>query len=105
MTLCHLSTFCAFLGIPFGNILAPLVIWSIKKKESAFVDYNGKEALNFQISMTIYGLVAVVLCFVFIGVLLLPVILIAGIVLTILAAIRSNNGEYYRYPVTIRLVT
>ncbi len=102
--LCHLLTFCGLIGIPFGNILAPLVIWLIKKTESEFVDYNGREALNFQISLTIYAIVTGALCFVFIGFLLIPVILIADIVLTIMATVKANNGELYKYPLTIRLI-
>jgi len=92
--LCHLLTFTGLMGIPFGNILAPLVIWLIKKAESEFVDYNSREALNFQISITIYAIVTGALCFVFIGFLLIPVILIADIVLTIMATVKANNGDF-----------
>ena len=102
--LCHLLTFTGLMGIPFGNILAPLVIWLIKKNESTFIDYNGKEALNFQISITIYAIVTGALCFIFIGFLLIPVILIADIVLTIMATVKASNGELYKYPLTLRLI-
>ena len=103
--LCHLSTFAAFIGVPFGNIIAPLIIWLIKKEESPFVDHHGKEALNFQISMTIYSIVAALLCFVFVGFILLPVVIIADIVLTIIASVRANAGEMYVYPYTIRFIS
>ncbi|MBU1120234.1 DUF4870 domain-containing protein, partial [Patescibacteria group bacterium] len=53
---CHLSSFVAFIGIPFGNVLGPLIIWLVKKNEMPLVEVNGKEALNFQISMSIYTL-------------------------------------------------
>ena len=102
--LCHLFTFCAFVGIPFGNIIAPLIIWQIKKNESQFVAYNGKEALNFQITLLIYSIIPAILIVVFIGILLLFAILIMDIVLTIIAAIKANNGEHYRYPMTIRFI-
>ncbi len=102
--LCHLLTFTGLMGIPFGNILAPLVIWLIKKAESEFVDYNSREALNFQISITIYAIVTGALCFVFIGFLLIPVILIADIVLTIMATVKANNGDLYKYPLTLKLI-
>jgi len=101
--LCHLSAFAGYL-VPFGNIIGPLVIWLIKKDQYAFVDDQGKEALNFQISITIWAAVAVVLCFVIIGIPLLIAVLIFSVVMTIIAAIKANGGEYYRYPLTIRLV-
>jgi hypothetical protein len=101
--LCHLSAFAGYL-VPFGNIIGPLVIWLIKKDQYAFVDDQGKEALNFQISITIWAAVAVVLCFVIIGIPLLIAVLIFSVVMTIIAAVKANGGEYYRYPLTIRLV-
>lgn len=54
---CHLSAFCMFIGIPFGNILGPLVVWLIKRNEYDFVNDQGKAALNFQTSMTLYGVI------------------------------------------------
>ena len=101
--LCHLTAFTGFF-IPLGNIIGPLVIWLIKKDELAVVDENGKESLNFQISMTIYATIASLLIFVFIGILLLPVVIIAQVVFTIIASIKANNGEAYRYPLTIRFL-
>jgi uncharacterized protein len=101
--LCHLSAFAGYL-VPFGNILGPLVIWLIKKDQYAFVDDQGKEALNFQISIMIWAAVAAVLCFVIIGIPLLIAIVIFSIVMTIIAAIKANGGESYRYPLTIRLI-
>ncbi len=100
---CHLSTFCGFI-IPFGNIIAPLVIWAIKRDEYELVADQGKEALNFQISMTIYFLVSVVLIFVVIGIPLIILLALFDIIMTIIAAIKSNEGETYRYPLAIRLV-
>ena len=57
-TLCHLSALLVLLGLPLGNVFGPLVAWLIKRNEHPFVDDQGKEALNFQISMTVYGIVA-----------------------------------------------
>lgn len=99
----HLSALIGFF-IPFGNIIAPLVIWQIKKAEFPFVDDQGKEALNFQITVLIAVLVCIVLSFVLIGMLLLPVVGIAWLVLTIMAGLKANNGETYRYPFTLRLI-
>ncbi len=102
--LCHLSALCGYIGIPFGNIVGPLVIWLIKRDESPFIDAHGKEALNFQISMTIYAIIAGILVLAVIGILLLPALIIAGLVFTIIAAVRANDGKSYRYPLTIRFL-
>src|ERR1700680_445708 len=64
--LCHLSSISGFIGVPFGHIVGPLIVWLVKKDQFPLVDDQGKESLNFQISMTIYGIVAGVLCFVLI---------------------------------------
>jgi hypothetical protein len=106
-TICHLASFAGFL-MPFGNILGPLIVWLIKCHDSLYIDYHGKEALNFQISLTLYLfaylIASAVLIIVLIGMLLIIVVGVAGIVLTIIAAVRASEGEEYRYPMTIRLV-
>lgn len=89
---------------PFGNIIAPLILWLVKRPESPLLDRTGKEVLNFQISYTIYAAVAGILCFVLIGFLILPVVFILWVVLMVVAAVRTGNGEEYRYPMTIRLL-
>ena len=102
--LCHLSALSAFLGIPFAHILGPLIVWLIKKDEFPFVDDQGKESLNFQISMTAYGVVVFILCFVFVGFLLLPILVVVELILVIVASVSANRGETYRYPFTIRFI-
>ncbi|MDQ3013528.1 MAG: DUF4870 domain-containing protein [Acidobacteriota bacterium] len=102
--LSHLLALCGYIGVPFGNILAPLIIWLVKKDQSQFVADQAKESLNFQISLTIYAIVSGILVLVLIGFLLLGVVIIGGAILTIIATIKANNGEYYRYPLTLRLV-
>jgi len=99
----YLSALAGFV-IPFGNILGPLIVWLVKKDEMSFVDDQGKEALNFNISMTIYMLVSGVLIFVLIGIPLLVILGIAWLILIILAAVKANEGTAYRYPLTLRLV-
>lgn len=101
--LCHLLAFSGYV-IPFGHLIGPLVMWLVKKDESAFVDANGKESLNFQITLTIAWVVSGILCLVLIGLLLLPVVFVGGIVLTIIASIKANEGKVYRYPVCLRLI-
>ncbi len=102
--LCHLLAFSMYIGLPFGNILGPLIIWQLKKGESEYVDYHGRESLNFQISVTIYGIVAALLCFILIGIPLLIAIGIGSLVLTIIGAVKANDGDRYRYPLTIRFL-
>lgn len=102
--LSHLLALVGYTVIPFGNIIAPLVVWLVKKDESQFVADQAKESLNFQISLMIYAIVSGILILVVVGIFLLIALYIAGIVLTVIATIKANNGEAYRYPFTIRLV-
>ncbi len=99
----HLAAFAGFM-IPFGNVLGPLAIWLIKKDSSAFVNDQGKEALNFQISMCIYLLVAALSIFVLIGFVLFPLVALADSILTVVGAVNANSGQTYRYPATIRFI-
>ena len=99
---CHLAGLCGYI-IPFGNILGPLIIWQLKKEDS-FVDDQGKEALNFQISIMIYVIVSALLMFLCIGIFLLIAVAIFNLVFLLIAAIKANDGESYRYPLTIRLI-
>ncbi len=102
--ICHLAALAGFVGIPLGNVLGPLVVWLIKREEFPLVADQGKESLNFQISMTIYGLICIPLMFVVIGFLLGLALLIADVVFIIIAAMKANDGILYRYPLTIRLI-
>jgi uncharacterized Tic20 family protein len=101
---CHLSSLVAFVGVPFGNILGPLVIWLIKKNDMSLVDEEGKAALNFQLSMTIYTLVVLVLCFVAVGLLLIVPIILANVLLVIIASVKTSNGEKFHYPCAIQFI-
>lgn len=80
------------------------MVWLIKKDQSWFVNEQGKEAMNFQISLTIYAIVAAILIFVLIGIPLLVVLGIVWLVLMIMAAIKANEGVSYRYPLTLRFI-
>lgn len=102
--LCHLASFAGYV-VPFGNIIGPLVIWLIKKDTMPFVDAHGKEAVNFQISLTIYVMISFILIFALVGLALVPILLLVGTILTVLAAVEASKGNMYRYPLTIRFVT
>jgi uncharacterized Tic20 family protein len=99
----HLSALAGLI-IPFGNVLGPLIIWQIKKNEFAFVDDQGKEALNFQITVAIAGIISVLLMLILIGFLLIFAVGLAALVFCIIGGIKANEGERYRYPFTLRLV-
>ena len=107
--LCHLLALCG-LAIPFGNILGPLVLWLVKKEGMPFVDDQGKESLNFQISVAIYGAGAFLLSLIGanvhigIGIVIGVALGVFWLVMVIIATVRANNGERYRYPLTIRLL-
>jgi uncharacterized protein len=102
--LCHLSAFSGYVGVPFGHVVGPLIIWLIKKGEMPLVDDQGKESLNFQITMTIAAAISFVLVFVVIGIFLLIAVGIFDIVCIIMASIAANKGERYRYPFAIRFI-
>lgn len=101
--LTHLAAFAAFL-MPFGNVIGPLVVWQLKKELSPFVDQQGKEAINFQITVILAVAVCLILFFAVVGVLLVPLLGLAWFVLNIIAAIKTNDGVAYRYPLTIRFL-
>jgi uncharacterized protein len=101
--LCHLGALAGYI-IPMGNIIGPLVFWLIKRNDYPFVDEQGKEALNFQITVLMAAVVCFLLMFVLIGIPLLIALGITDLVLVIIAAIKANNGEHYRYPFAIRLI-
>jgi len=115
-TLIHLSGLLWLLSFP--GIVGVLLIWLLKRDQSAFVDAHGKEALNFQISFLIYGialtalaLVGFVLTFVIVGIFLFIPAVVASIglivlqvVTAILGAVEANRGGYYRYPLAIRFI-
>ncbi len=91
--------------VPLCNIAGPLAIWLMKRDESPFIEIHARESLNFQISLTIYLAIAGLLVYVLIGLLLLPLLIVFGAVVVVLAALAASRGEVYRYPFSIRLVS
>jgi len=94
----HLAGFGGIVVPVIGSVLGPLIIWLLKKDQYPFVEEQGKEALNFQITMLIYGVVSGLLWVVCIGAFLTAAVAIVDIVLIILATIKANDGVHYRYP-------
>lgn len=101
--LCHLSALAGYI-VPFGNIIGPLIFWMMKKDQYPEVDKQGKDALNFQISLTIWVIVSAVLILLVIGIFLLIALGVLQLVIIIVAAVKSNNGERFKYPLTIEFI-
>lgn len=105
-----LGMLCHLLGILTGFI-GPLILWLVKKDTSRYIDYHGREALNFQITLFIVlftlTILTMFLMIIFIGILLIPVIImipILALIVEIIAAVAAQKGEFYRYPCCIRLI-
>jgi uncharacterized Tic20 family protein len=102
----HLSALAGGFLLGGLSFVGPLIIWLIKKDENPFVADQAREALNFNITVTIGFLISwVLVAAFFIGFLTMAVIGIAWLILTIMAGMAANNGQQYRYPWTLRLVT
>lgn len=103
--LCHAAALLGFFFHFLGHLLGPLIVWLIKRGDSPEIDAAGKESLNFQISMLIYDIVAGILCIVLIGIPILIALWILNTVLVVIASIKTNEGQVYRYPFTIRFLS
>jgi uncharacterized Tic20 family protein len=102
--LCHASALLGLFFHFFGHLLGPLVVWLIKRDASPEIDANGRESLNFQISMLIYDAIAAILCIVLIGIPILIALWILNTVFVIIASVKTSEGKFYRYPFTIRFL-
>ncbi len=100
----HLAGFLGYLLPGIGQLIGPLLVWQLKKDLDPFVDDQGKEALNFQITVTLLALLCFPLMLVAIGFFLLPLVIFGTVVLMIVAAIKANEGQAYRYPFCWRLI-
>ena len=99
----NIATITHLGGILF-SFIPSLIVWLLKKDDSEYIATHAREALNFQITLLLVQFVAYVLIFILVGFLLLGLIWIFNIVFSIIAAISSSKGEYYRYPLTLRLI-
>ena len=101
---CHLIALVGLLGNGIGFFLGPLVFWLIKREAHPFINEQGKEAVNFQLTMLIAFIVSGILVIVLIGFFLLIICMIYTVVMTIIAGIQASKGEHYRYPICIRFI-
>jgi len=101
--LAHLSALAGFV-IPFGNIIGPLLVWLIKKEGGGWIDRQGRESLNFQITVFIFVIISGILTAVFIGYLLLALAAAFSFVMVIIASVKVYDGQDFRYPFCIRFL-
>ena len=99
----HLSVLTGFI-VPLAGLVAPIVIWQMKKDDSPKLDIHGKIVVNWVLSMILYMIVSVVLSFVVIGLPMLLALVVLNIVFPIIGGIKANNGETWRYPLSIRFM-
>ncbi|MBN2372036.1 MAG: DUF4870 domain-containing protein [Vicinamibacteria bacterium] len=100
----NLGMLAHLLGI-FSGFIGPLIIWLIKKDESAFVDDQGKESLNFQLTLLIAYFVSFVLMFLCVGYFTFLAAWVVGIIFSVIGTTTANRGERYRYPICIRMIS
>jgi uncharacterized Tic20 family protein len=100
----HLSQLLGFL-VPFAGLVAPILIWQLKKAEMPELDVHGKNVVNWLISYMIYIVVSVVLIVAFVGFFLIPVVIITGAVFAVIGGVKANNGEVWEYPLAIRFIS
>lgn len=100
--LSHLGTLIGYI-IPFGNLIVPLGIYTMKK-ESALVRAHSRSSLNFQLSITIYMLISFLLILVLVGVVLVAILALLQLIFVIIATIKADKDELYRYPLTIEFI-
>ncbi len=98
--ICHLSAFASYF-FPFGGIIGPLICWFSKRDESVWINLNGRNALNFNLSILLYSVLAIPLCFIIIGIPIILALATLKVICIIIASIKASKGQLFRYPLTI----
>jgi uncharacterized protein len=101
--LCHLSAFAGFF-FPFGGIIGPLICWLTRKDESIWIDINGKNSLNFQLSILLYIVLAIPLVFLIIGIPIILILAALKVICIIIASVKASKGELFKYPLMIPFI-
>ncbi len=107
--LCHVAALAQFALPSFGQIIGPLILWLMKREQHPFIDEQGKESLNFQISLTVYTIVgSILLLITCVGVFLIAILALGIVALSavysVIGALAANKGQHFRYPMTIRFL-
>ena len=97
----HLSQF-AFYAFPLAGIILPILLWQLKKDELPGIDAHGRVVLNWIISLFIYAIICVPLCFLLVGIPMLVVLALAAVIFPIIGAIKANDGILWKYPASIQ---
>lgn len=100
---CHLSALGGYV-VPMAGLIAPLVVWLSGRERDPFIDEQGKEAVNFRLTLVVYYLVSFALIFVVIGFFLLAAVGLFDLIMTIIAGVRAGSGEHFRYPLSLRMI-
>lgn len=103
LMLCHLSALLGYV-FPFGHVLGPLAVWMFRRDRVPGVEAAGRESLNFQLTVTMMGLIGVMLSVVFIGLVLLFLVVVFHFCMTLYASIRVQRGGEFSYPLTVRFI-
>ena len=101
--LCHLSGFAGFF-FPFGGIIGPLICWLTRKDESYWININGIKSLNFQLSILLYIVLSIPLCFIIIGIPIIMLLVTLKVIFMVIASVRASKGELIRYPLVIPFI-
>ena len=100
---CHLSAFAGYF-FPLGGIIGPLICWISRKDESEWVDFNGKSSLNFHLSVLMYMVLSIPLCFILVGIPIILFLVVLDVVCIVVASIRAAKGEKFKYPLSIPFI-
>jgi uncharacterized Tic20 family protein len=101
--LCHLSAFAGFF-FPFGSIIGPLICWLSRRDESVWVNVNGRNSINFQLSILLYIVLTIPLCFIIIGIPIFFLLVTLKVICIIIASVKAAKGELFRYPLLIPFI-
>jgi len=99
----HLSGLSGYV-VPFGNVLVPLILWALKFRESQYIHEQGVEVMNFQLTIAFYSIFTAILVMIIIGWVFVPVVFLLHLIGTIMGAVKTWEGESFRYPVTFRVI-
>jgi len=102
--ICHLLALSGLLANGIGFVLGPLVVWLVKRVDDPFIEEQGKEAVNFQLTMFLVAFLCIPFVFVLIGIPMLLLVFLLMIVFPVIAAIQAGEGTHYRYPLSIRFI-
>lgn len=100
----HIAGLSSYIGVPFGHVLIPLIMWALKHRESAYLDRQGREVLNFQLTISFYLIFSYMLIYILVGFVFIAVVVLLQIIAAIMAAVKTYHGEDFRYPVTFRMI-